>query len=386
MGKCMPMESMEYQKTGKYFAVVAGSLEAHAKEELESLGAKVLQQVPRGMRFAADTKTLYRVVYCSRLLQRVLAPLVSFRAHSEEYLYKQARQAVNWTSLFPIEDSFNIECNVTRSKITHSLYAGQLLKDAICDSFRDAFGVRPNFSNAARLTFNLHISDNWATIALDLAGSMHKRGYRQSSVDAPLQETLAAVLIKLSKWQGDKPLEDPMCGSGTILAEALMHYCHIPAGYLRQNQSIRYLPDFDPALWQKIRSEADSAIRSLPEGLISGSDQDPVCIQSARSNLALLPGGLAVTLRVSRFQDLPLRQELCIVSNPPYGVRLDKNASIDGLYNAIGDFLKQKRPHSEAYILCGSKGLVSALRLRAYWKKVLKNGDLEACLAKIVLR
>ncbi len=380
------METMEYQKTGKYFAVVAGSMEALAKAELESLGAVVLQEVPRGMRFQCDTVTLYRIVYCSRLVQRVLAPLVSFRCHSEDYLYKQARQALDWTTLFKPEESFNIECNVNRSKISHSLYASQLLKDAICDCFRDKYGVRPSFSGSAPISFNLHISDNWATIALDLAGSMHKRGYRMDSVEAPLQETLAAAIVRLSKWEGDVPLQDPMCGSGTILAEALMHYCRIPAAYLRLNLGIRYLPDFDLELWNKVKSTADAAIRSLPQGLISGSDIDYASVEVARSNLCNLPGGQNIELKMSRFQDLPLQPDMCVVSNPPYGMRLGDSDSIEKVYNDIGDFLKQKHPHSEAYILCGNKELVSALRLRAYWKKKLKNGDIEACLAKIILR
>jgi putative N6-adenine-specific DNA methylase len=380
------MNTFEYQKTGKYFAVVAGSLETQAKEELESLGAVVLQEVPRGMRFQCDSETLYRIVYCSRLLQRVLAPLVSFRCHSEDYLYKQARQAVDWTELFKPEESFNIECNVNRSKISHSLYASQLLKDAICDTFREKHGVRPNFSGSSQLCFNLHISDNWATIALDLTGSMHKRGYRVDSVEAPLQETLAAAIVRLSKWQGDKPLGDPMCGSGTILAEALMLYCRIPAAYLRKDLGIHYLPDYDPGLWQNVKSMADGKIRELPKGLLSGSDMDASAVEAARNNLSNLPGGKDIELRISRFQDLPLREKVCVVSNPPYGMRLGDSDRIEKVYNDLGDFLKKKRPHSEAYILCGNKELVSALRLRAYWKKNLKNGDIEVCLAKIILR
>ena len=378
---------MEYQKTAKYFAVVAGSLEALAKTELESLGAVILQEVPRGMRFKCDARTLYKIVYTSRLVQRVLAPLVSFQCHSEDYLYKQARQALDWTELFNPEESFGIECNVMRSKISHSLYASQLLKDAICDCFRDKHGVRPNFSgNAPDISFNLHISDNWATISLDLTGSMHRRGYRSEAVEAPLQETLAAAIIRHSKWEGERPLNDPMCGSGTLLAEALMHYCRIPAAFLRQNLGIRRLPDFSTELWSEMQKEAVSAMRPLPSGLLFGSDQDPQSVEATSINLSHLPGGDNVQLSVSRFQDLPRRENICVVTNPPYGMRLGEPGSIEKLYNDLGDFLKQKRPQGEAFVLCGSKGLVSALRLRAYWKKNLKNGDLEVCLARIILR
>ena len=378
---------MEYIKTGKYFAQVAGSLEAHAKAELEELGAQVLQSVPRGLRFACDPATLYRVIYCSRLAQRILAPLVSFRCHSEKYLYDQARAAVDWPALFNVEQSFGIESNVSASKISHSLYAGQLLKDAICDSFRDKYNRRPDFmSSGADINFNLHIRENWASISLDLTGSMHKRGYRLSPAPAPLQETLAAAIIRLSGWNGGRPLHDPMCGSGTLLCEALMHYCRIPAGFMRGIQGLKFLPDFRPDLWERTREQAQTDIRELPRGLTSGSDISAAAVQATRENLQRLPGGDRVEISQAPFQTLPRQQGRCIITNPPYGVRLEKDRPIAMLYHELGDFLKQKCPDSEAYILCGSKELVPELRLRAHWKKNLKNGDLEVSLAKILVK
>jgi putative N6-adenine-specific DNA methylase len=384
----MSQLNLEYQKTNKYFAQVAGSLEAHARIELEAMGATVLQEIPRGLRFSADTATLYRIVYCSRLVQRVLAPLISFKCHSEKYLYTQALKALDWPSLFSVSQSFAIESNVSRSNISHSLYAGQLLKDAICDSFRESCGQRPDFSpQDADIVFNLHIKDNWATIALDLTGiSMHKRGYRHQSTPAPLQETLAAAIVYLSGWDGEKPLLDPMCGSGTLLAEAVMRYCRIPAGYLRPDRGLAFLPDYDKALYKKLKDLEDSKIRPLPAGLISGSDIDPDCIEASRTNLSHLPGGENVKLRKSSFQFLGIHQSTCLITNPPYGVRLGSDASTRKLYNDLGDFLKQRCPDSEAYILCGNAELVSELRLRAHWKKSLKNADLEVKLAKILIK
>jgi putative N6-adenine-specific DNA methylase len=379
---------MEYINTGKYFAQVAGSLEAHAISELESLGAKVLQEVPRGIRFSCDKATLYRIVYCSRLLQRVLAPLVSFQCHSEKYLYNQASKAIDWTSLFSPEQSFSIDSNVSNSHISHSLYAGQLLKDAICDSFRSKYGKRPDFkTQGAVIGFNLHIRENWATIALDVTGiSMHKRGYRIGANLAPLQETLAAAMIVLSGWKGDRPLLDPMCGSGTILAEALMHYCSIPAGYLRKDTGMAHLPDFDAELNSTIRKQENTRIIPLPKGLISGSDISVGSITYAEENLANLPGGENVELMVTPFQDLHRQSGRCIITNPPYGVRLGNDESTKTLYHELGDFLKQKCPDSESYILCGNKELVPELHLRAHWKKSLKNGDIDVKLAKVIVK
>lgn len=372
----------------RYFAVVAGSLEKYAHQELTELGAEIRQEVPRGIYFSCSNETLYRILYTSRLVQRVLYPLLSFDCHSTKYLYQQANRNIDWTELFELTESFSIDCNVSSSFTRHSLYASQVLKDAICDSFRGRFGARPSYSNKnADIVFNLHIQNNHATIALDILGcSMHMRGYRKSSVEAPLQETLAAAIAQIADWSGEGTLCDPMCGSGTILAEAIMKYCDIPAGYLRNNNGIRHLPGFDVLLWKQIVDQADSRIRDLPKGKVRASDINPDAVEACRSNLALLPGGRNVEVACVRFQNLERVAGRTIITNPPYGIRLDSSFGVQQVYHELGDFLKQKCPASTAYILCGNKDLVKELRLRAHWTKSLKNGDLDTKLAKIVVR
>ncbi len=363
-------------------------MERHAAAELGELGAALGREVPRGLHFSCDQETLYRVLYTSRLVQRVLAPLATFACPDEKTLHRKARDLIDWTSLFPVDTSFGIQANVSSGRIRHSLYAGQLLKDAICDSFRDKTGQRPDFSTRqAPVNFNLHIHADRATISLDMTGvSMHKRGYRKAAGAAPLQETLAAAMIRLSGWDGSRKLLDPMCGSGTILAEALMHYCRVPAAWLRRDSGYQFLPDHAPELFERVKASAVALIRPLPEGLIEGSDMNARNVETARENLALLPGGDRVELQVSRFQDLGRESGRRVITNPPYGVRLEDSGSAERLYNELGDFLKQKCPDSESYILCGDKNLVPRLRLRAHWKKNLKNADLEVALAKIVVR
>lgn len=379
---------MEYQKNHIYFAQVAGSLEKYAGDELAALGAQILKEVPRGFHFKADKNTLYRILYRSRITQRVLAPMVSFNCHSEKYLYERAFKDIQWTKLFKLDDTFNIISNVSDSSITNSMYAGQILKDAICDQFRREYNARPDFSTKeADIVFNLHIRTNFVTISLDITGtSMHKRNYRKHPHSAPLQETLAAVMVDLSQWDGSQALIDIMCGSGTILAEALMKYCKIPAGFLRDDSSIKFLPDFDAALWSRVKKEENDKIIPLPKGLIRGYDINSNTIRDASDNLRQLPYGELVELKVSKFQDLPKAENRLIITNPPYGQRLGNSDSIPQLYNELGDFLKQKCPNSISFILCGSSSLVSALRLRAIWKKNLKNGDLDTKFVKITVR
>jgi putative N6-adenine-specific DNA methylase len=387
---------MEYIKNNKYFAQVTGGFEKHVAEELTNLGATVLSEVPRGVRFTCDQQTLYSVVYTSRLITRLLAPLISFQCHSEKYLYQQAFQNIDWTALFILEQNFSIITNVSNSSIKNSLYAGQVLKDAICDQFKNKYNARPNFrSKDGDIVLNLYITDNWATISLDISGvSMHKRGYRVRSNTAPLQETLAAMIVKHSGWSGEKPLYDIMCGSGTLVAEALMHYSNIPAGYLRTGKYVECLPDFDRDLWERVKTDANEKIRKCPAGLIYASDIDADCVGMTIENLRRLPYGENIAVVKSDFMDLPSVENRVIICNPPYGHRLGVHRSqktspddnITKLYNEIGDFLKQKCPKSEAYILCGKPELIPALRLRVHWKKSLKNGDIDAKLAKIVIK
>lgn len=383
-----PKRMLEYQKHKKYFAQVAGTLEKVATAELTELGAEVFREVPRGLYFAADDATLYRILYQSRIIQRLLAPLISFPAHSEKYLYDQATRNIDWTALFGISETFGIESNVSDSAITHSLYAGQILKDAICDSFRKAFDKRPDFDpKSPDILFNLHIHRNQATISLDLGGgSLHKRGYRVAKGEAPLQETLAAGIIRLTGWDGETPLLDPMCGSGTLLAEALMKYCRIPAGKFRLHKAIRHLPDFDPELWESIVADANAKQRPLPPGLIYGSDISAEMIRIARQNLLNLPYGASIQLEQSDIADLTLKEATMIVTNPPYGVRIGTDKTTAPLYNKIGAWLRTNCKGSTAYILCGSDELSGELRLRHRWKKTIKNADLESCLLKILLR
>ncbi|MCL1827408.1 MAG: THUMP domain-containing protein [Candidatus Cloacimonetes bacterium] len=378
----------EYQKNQKYFAQVTGSLEKYAAEELTSLGATVLSEESRGVRFTCDTATLYRINYCNRLIQRVLAPLISMQCHSEKYLYQQASANIDWTALLSLDQCFSIITNVAGSKIDNSLYAGQVLKDAICDQFKEKYKKRPNFKpKDGDIVLNLYIKDNWATIAFDIAGkSMHKRGYRTEGHTAPLQETLGAAIIKILGDTEKKPVYDIMCGSGTIIAEALMSYSAIPAGYLRDNLHIKSLPDFDEKLWKNIVSAANDKMIPLPKGILFGSDISSDAIEVTRKNLSNLPFSENISLTVSPFQKLPLVENRIIVCNPPYGIRMGKTEDIVLLYNDLGDFLKQKCPHSVAYVLSGKPELLPEIRLRIHSKKTIKNGDIEAKLAKIILR
>ena len=204
-------------------------MEELCEQELIELGAKNTKVAYRGIYFEADLLTIYRINYTSRTISRVLAPLKSFRCRDANAIMKMAEK-IEWDKIFSLNQTFAITSSVSKSTINNSLYASQVLKDGIADYFRAKFGKRPNVETVnPDVRFNLYIETDNAVLSLDTSGeSLHKRGYRLLAGEAPMQETLAAAIIRLSKWDGEKPLLDPMCGSGTILCEALMHYCRIP--------------------------------------------------------------------------------------------------------------------------------------------------------------
>jgi len=372
-----------YQQTHRYFAQIAESLEELGAEELAKLNAQNISPAYRGIFFDADRETLYRVNYMSRLITRVLAPIATFQCHSTDYLYRKAKE-IPWEAFFTIEHSFAVFANTSNSKIRHSQYAALRLKDAIVDHFRKDSGKRPDVKRVGSdVSINLHIENNRATVSLDTSGeSLHRRGYRRETVEAPMQETVAAAMIRLTGWDGSKPLYDPMCGSGTLISEALMHYCRIPAGIFRKQFGFEFLPDYDATIWKRVKETADQRIRGLPEGLISGSDVSVEAVAAARTNNRCLPNGESISLKAMDFRDIEELTHRVIVCNPPYGIRLDKQRDLHGFYRTLGDFLKQRCAGSCAYIYFGNRELIKHIGLKPSWKRPLMNGGLDGRLVR----
>ncbi len=373
----------DYLKKG-YFAQATGKMEDLCAEDLAELGASDIKPAYKGVYFNADIVTIYRINYTSRLLSRVLAPLVSFPCHTTNVLIQKAKK-INWEDFLSIKKTFAISASVSKSRITNSLYASQCLKDGIADYFRDKYGKRPDVEVVnPDVRFNLHIDKDTAVISLDTSGeSLHKRGYRLLAGEAPMQETLAAAIIRISKWDGEAPLWDPMCGSGTILCEALMHYCRIPAQKLRKKFGFFNLPEFDPEVWKKIKDEYDSKIRPLLKNIISGSDKSQKAIDVARENLSHIPYTGSVELKKRQFQERESFENGILVTNPPYGIRLGEKEEVQSLYKELGDFLKTNCAGTSAFIYTGNPELRKYIGLKTSRRIHLDNGKLEGVLLQI---
>ena len=373
----------EYQITKRYFAQIAESIKDLGIQELHDLGASNITPEYGGLYFNAGKEALYRINYSSRLVSRVLAPLVSFNCRAPEQLYKKAR-GIKWMDFISVRGTFAVFGNVSDSSITNSHYASLRLKDAIADSFREKSGRRPDVDTRdPDIWLNIYIRSNNAVISVDTSGgSLHRRGYRKDAVPAPMQETVAAAIIRYTQWDGSVPLYDPMCGSGTLLSEALMHYCRIPSGLLRKRFGFESLPDHNRSLWARVKKDQDRQMRDLPAGLISGSDISPEAFKISKMNFLRLPNGDRIRLEKLDFRKGKGLTNGVIIMNPPYGIRTGNAQELDSLYGSLGDFLKQKCKGSAAYIYFGEREYIKKIGLKPAWKKPLVSGGLDGRLVK----
>jgi putative N6-adenine-specific DNA methylase len=373
----------DYQKNNTYFAQIADGLESTGAVELAELGATNARAARRGIYFQADRAALYRINYCTRLCTRVLAPIKSFACPDAAAIYQAARR-IDWLPFFSLEQTFAVFASTAGSSVPHSQFAGLKLKDAVADQFRDAFGRRPNVDpRNPDLWINLHVEKDRGTISIDTSGgSLHRRGYRTRSVDAPMQETVAAAMVRLSEWDGRVPLADPMCGSGTLIVEAAMAWCRIPAGYLRPRFGFQQLPDYDPQLWKNVKDQADGRIRKLPDRLIYASDIDPQAVSATRANCKMIPQARKVSALRVDFRQIDGMENRIILCNPPYGLRMKGPDRIEETYRQLGDFFKQRCKGSNAYVYFGNREMIKRIGLKPSWKKPLRNGGLDGRVVK----
>jgi putative N6-adenine-specific DNA methylase len=376
----------DYQTTSRYFAQVADDIKPLAEEELISLGAGEMDPVYRGIFFTADQSTMFRVNYHSRLVNRILAPLISFHCPTDQVLHRRTSD-LPWEEFLDPGKTFAVFTSVSGSNIGHSQFAALRVKDAVVDRFRRLTGNRPSIDTRdPDLWIHLYLHNDRATISVDTSGgSLHRRGYRGQTVEAPMIETLAAAVINMTGWDGSTPLYDPMCGSGTLLCEAYLKATRAPAGLLRKRFGFERLPDFDRAVWAQVRREGMEQVLPLPEGMIAGSDRSFEALEAARSNCAQLDPNKSIVLRQADLFSLEGIEGATIVSNPPYGIRMGRGEDLGEFYRKLGDFLKHRCKGSTAYLFFGDPAHLKQIGLRPSRRIPLSNGGLEGRLARFEL-
>jgi putative N6-adenine-specific DNA methylase len=382
----LPTSADLYQREQRFFAQVGGGAEKAAADELRALGATDLEEGVRGIHFGAPPQALYAIVYAARLPQRIIAPLAHFRAHDADYLFRQVRE-MPWEQFLRPKQTLAVFANVANSRLRDSRYVVQRVKDGICDHLRESTGERPSVDiRSPHLWVSAHVSHDAVTLGIDLSGgSMHRRGYRLEQGEAPMQETVAAAVIELSGWASPAPLYDPMCGAGTLLAEAWLKAAGIPAGFLRDHFGLMQMPDFDLVIWTSMKKGVDSRIEFPPAGTVRGSDIDPAMVAASRANLARLPGGDRIEVRRADLRTLSGLDGALVVSNPPYGLRMQAGPDIGAFTKEVGDWLKFRSGAAAACLYFGERELLKHIGLRAAWKAPLRNGGLDGRLARFDL-
>ncbi|MEM9260054.1 MAG: THUMP domain-containing protein [Bacteroidota bacterium] len=363
-------------------------LEEILANELKALGATEVQQGLRMVSCQGDMRLLYAANLHLGVGIRVLQVIDRFIAHDEKSLYRMLGKT-DWSQHLDKEGTLWVDAISQSRRFKNTQFLARLTKDAIVDQFRTATGTRPSVvKEHPDLRINVHIGNKGhTTLSLDSSGEgLHRRGYRRKTGGAPLNEVLAAGLLRLAEYQGEQVFVDPMCGSGTILCEAALIAAQQAPG-LHRTFGFSHWPNFDAALWEGLRAEAKRAIRPLPHPII-GLDQDPTNIPIARVALSRLQLEKQVDLQNGRIQDYtpPAADESkspggIVVTNPPYELRL-RTGNIEQLYQEIGDAFKKHYKGYSAWLFSANRDALKRVGLRTSRKIPLMNGPLEARLQR----
>jgi len=365
-------------------------LEDVLADELRQLGATIDYVGQRAVEFQGSQQLLYEAVLWSRTAMRLLRPFADFDAPDERALYDEV-YAIDWQRYLRPDQTFAITAVVNKSSFEHSLYVAQLTKDAIVDQLRARTGRRPSIDTKnPDIRIHLRMLENEVILSLDAAGdSLHRRGYRQGTNEAPLNEVLAAGLVLLSGWDQQSPLLDPFCGSATILTEAGLLAQRAAPGLFHQGKfGFENWPDFDAALWQRVREQAAAQRLAEPQAYLAGSDLDPRVLAQAQANVAAAGLDECIRLAVRDVRDAtPPRNQPpgVLLTNPPYGERIGEEAQMAALYKTIGDTLKTNFQGYEAFVFTGNLEAAKSIGLKAARRIPLFNGPIDCRLLKYEL-
>lgn len=381
---------MSYQ----FFATTPKALEGILTDELRALGITQLKATIAGVAFSGDLESAYRVCLWSRIANRVLLVLSAFEVRSQDDLYRAVQQ-INWFEHFDAEDSFAVSFSSKNSTaITNSHFGALKVKDAIVDQMRAKFGTRPRIdTERPNLRINVHLNGEKAELSLDLSGeSLHRRGYRDVSIEAPMKENLAAAMLLRCGWQKlaeqGASLLDPMCGSGTLLLEAVMIAADVAPALGREYFGFLGWKKHDKECWQNLRRDAEwrkiVGIKKLP--MIIGFDKNKNTVHTALKHVA--NAGLEGKIHIERRDIADAKppaswQKGLVVCNPPYGERLGDEAETAVLYEQFGQTLKNNFLGWQAALIISNPELGFRLGVRSHKPITLFNGALECRLLRL---
>lgn len=363
-------------KQYKLIAKTLHNLEEVLASELQKLGASDIEIGRRAVSFTGDKAMLYKANLRLRTALRILKPIHSFKATNPDELY-DALVKFPWDTVMRVSQSFSIDTTVFSDSFTHSKYVGYKAKDAIVDYWRAKEGTRPNVSlDAPDIYVNVHIAHNEVTVSLDSSGeSLHKRGYRDTQTDAPINEVLAAGILLKAGWDGTTDLIDPMCGSGTFLIEAALIARNIAPGIYRKGFAFEQWLDYDAGLFESIYNDDSEELEF--EHKIYGGDILAHAIRVSDSNVRRAGVSRDIQLDIIPFEERPTPSApALVVMNPPYGERL-RLSNPEDMYAMIGERLKHNYPGCKAWIIAYKPEHFNSIGLKHSSRADMMNGSLE---------
>lgn len=359
-------------------------LENVLAQELTQLGANNVRIGRRMVSFTGDKEMMYRANFQLHTAIRILKPIAHFKAKSAEDMYDEVKK-IDWSKYILDGKTFSVNSVVYSDEFRNSRFVTYKVKDAIVDQFREKTGTRPNISvSNPDIRLNIHIAEDQATLSLNSSGkSLHRRGYRQESVEAPLNEVLAAGMILMTGWKGDTDFIDPMCGSGTLPIEAALIARNISPGVFRKEFAFEKWPDFDKDLFDEIYND-DSQEREFTHH-IYGYDIDMKCVNTANLNIRAAGLSKDITIQQADFKNFekPAEKSLLIM-NPPYGERIS-TPNLMATYKMIGERLKHQFAGNEAWVLSYREECFEQIGLKPSIKIPVYNGSLECEFRKYTI-
>ncbi len=356
-------------------------LEPVLAKELTQLGANDVQIGRRMVSFTGNKELMYRANFQLHTAIKILKPIYRFKANSADGVYDEIKK-IDWYEYLAGDRTFAVDAVVFSEEFRHSKFVSYKVKDAIVDQLRERTGKRPNISVAnPDLRLHIHIAEDDCTLCLDSSGeSLHRRGYRQQSVDAPINEVLAAGIIMMTGWHGETDFIDPMCGSGTFLIEAALIARNMAPGLFRKEYAFEKWPDFDADLFDEIYNDESGEVEFTHH--IYGYDIDMKAVNTARANVKAAGLSDCITIEMRDFKDFEQPQEKAIiVTNPPYGERIS-TPDLLGTYHMMGERLKHHFTGNDAWILSYREECFEQIGLKPSIKIPLYNGSLECELRK----
>lgn len=351
-------------------------LEEVLAQEVKSYGGSEIEVGNRSVTCKGDLAFCYRLNYSCRTALSVLTPIKEGKVPDEKALYDLV-SSIQWHQIFDVKKTFLINVVCYSDLFRNSHFLALKAKDAIVDQFRDRFHRRPSISKDPQVKINIFIKGDDCTISMDTSGgTLFKRGYRIQHGEAPINEVLAAGLLKMSDWKPGGTLVDPMCGSGTFLFEAAMIQRNIPPQILRNEFSFQHLNNYDPQVWKKVKDEALSEMNDHSLDNLAGHDINRRVLNFAKSNAA--NGGFEEIQwkKQDFFKWEPAEDQGVLIFNPPYDERLPLEDAI-GFYKRIGDQLKWQCKGWKCSVISSHLQAVKHIGLKPKSRKIVFNGPLE---------